>query len=142
MGGEDVHAVEGEVLVELREAEEALECGLAHVEDVAEAHVIFDESDDLGCFFVGEAQAAEDGFGDADADFDVAVEADAVVGIVGVGCAVGGGFADVVQERSPGEGGGCVGWELFEKEHGVDPDIAFWMKLRGLLDTVHADGFG
>ena len=115
---------------------------MAHVEDVAEAHVIFDESNDLGCFFVGEAQAGEDGFGDADTYFDVAVETDAIVGIVGVGGAVGGGFADVVQECAPCEGGRCVGWEPFEQEHGVDPDVAFRVKLWRLLHAVHADGFG
>ena len=90
------------MLVELGETEKALEGGLAHVEDVAEAHVIFDESDDLRGVFVGEAEAFKDGFGDAYTDFDVAVETDAIVGIVGIGGTVGGGFADVVQECAPG----------------------------------------
>ncbi len=105
VGGGAVEVVEGEVLVEAWEAEEALEGGLAHVHDVGEAHVVFDEGEDLRSVFVGEAEAGEDGFGDADADLDVAVESDAVVWVVGVGRAVGGGLADVVQERSPCECG-------------------------------------
>ena len=80
----------------------------------------------------------EDCFGDADADFDVAVEADAIVRVVGVGWAEGGGLADVVKERSPGEGGEASGREFFEEEHGVDPDVAFGVELGRLLDAVHA----
>ena len=130
------------MFVEAWEAEEALEGGLAHVHDVGETHVVFDEGEDLRGVFVGEAQAGEDGFGDADADLDVAVEADAVVRVVGVGCAVGGGLADVVKERSPGECGRGVGRKVFEQEHGVDPDVAFGVELGRLLDAMHAGGFG
>ena len=82
MRGGAVQAVEGEVLVEAGQAQEALQGRLAHLHDVAEAHVVFDEREDLRGLFVGEAQAREDGFGDADADLDVAVEADAVVRVV------------------------------------------------------------
>ena len=78
VGGGDVEPVEGEVLVEAGEAEEAAEGGLLHVEDVAEAHVVLDEGEDLGGVVVGEAEAGEDALGDGDADVDVAVEADAV----------------------------------------------------------------
>ena len=63
MGGEGVEAVQGEVLVEAGQAEEALEGGLLHLEDVAEAHVVGDEGEDLGGVVVGEAQAGEDGLG-------------------------------------------------------------------------------
>lgn len=101
VAGGDVEAMEGEVLVEFGQAEEAFEGGLLHLSHVAEAHVVFDEGEDPGAVLIGEAQAAEDVVGDADADFDVAVEADAVGRIV----AEGGGFADVVEERAPGERG-------------------------------------
>ena len=112
VGGGCVEVVEGEMLVEAREAEEALEGGLLHVEDVAEAHVVFDEGDDLGGVFVGEAETGEDDFGDADSGFYVAVEADAVVGDFWVGRLVGGGFADVVEECAPGESWGVAGCRL------------------------------
>jgi len=85
MAGERVDAVEFEVFVEMREAEEALERRLLHLFDVAEAHVIFDEGEDLCAVLVGEAQAAEDFVGDANANLDVAVEADAVGRLVGEG---------------------------------------------------------
>src|SRR6185312_17229094 len=82
--GGDIEAVQREVLVEMRQPEEALEGGGAHLADVAEAHVIFDQPDDLGGLVVGEPEAREDLLGDADADLDVSVEADAVAGDVWV----------------------------------------------------------
>ena len=102
VGGAGVEVVEGEVLVEAGEAEEAFEGGLLHVEDVAEAHVVFDEGEDLGGVFVGEAEAGEDDLGDADSGFYVVVEADSVVGDGGVWGLVGCWFADVVEECCPG----------------------------------------
>ena len=68
-----------------RQAEEALQRGLLHLQDVAEAHVVLDQRDDLRGVVVGEAQARENFLGDADADLDVAVEADAVAGNLRVG---------------------------------------------------------
>jgi len=107
VGGESVEAMQGEVLVEARQAEESLEGGLLHLEDVAEAHVVGDEREDLGGVVAREAQAGEDGLTDADAGLDVAVEADAVglliaAGSCGVGRLICGGLADVVQQRAPG----------------------------------------
>ena len=93
------------MLVEVREAKEALEGGFAHVECVGEAHVVFDESDDLLRLFVGKVEASKDDFCDSDTDFDVAIEADAVIRVGRIRWAVGGGLADVVKERSPGECG-------------------------------------
>jgi hypothetical protein len=49
--GERVHAVQGEMLFKLRQAEEALERGLFHLVHIAEAHVVLDERDDLCRFF-------------------------------------------------------------------------------------------
>lgn len=137
VAGEAVEAVEGEVLVELGQAEEALEGGLAHLLYGGEAHVIVDEGEDLVGFVVGEAEAAADFGGDFDADFNVAVEADAIGGAL-----EGGGLADVVQQRAPGERGGAVGGEFFEEQEGVHPDVALGVVLRGLLDAVEAVDFG
>ena len=61
-----------EVLVEPRKTKEALEGGLLHLLDVAEAHVVFDERENLVAIFVGEAKAAQDCMGDLHADLDVA----------------------------------------------------------------------
>jgi hypothetical protein len=138
MAGERVDAVEFEVFVEMREAEEALERGLLHLLDVAEAHVIFDEGENLGAVLVGKAQAAQDFVGDADADLDVAVEADAVGRLVGEG----GGLADVVEERAPGEGRRHARRKFFKEQEGVDPHIALGMVLGRLLDAVEFANFG
>ncbi len=140
VAGAAVQPVESEVLIEPRQAEEALKGGLLHLQDVPKAHVVLDQGDDLGFVLVRKAEAIEDGFSDADAYFDVAVEADTVLIVAGVGGAIGGGLADVVKECAPGEGGGGVGRKLLEQEHGVDPDVALGMVLGGLLDAVHPDG--
>jgi hypothetical protein len=89
--------MQGEVLIESGQAEKALEGGLLHLEDVAEAHVVADEGKDLSGVIAREAQAREDGFGDANASLDVAVESDSCVGDGWVGGLVGGGLADVVE---------------------------------------------
>ena len=60
MAGGAVEPVQGEVLVEAGQAEEALQRGFAHLQDVAEAHVVLYQRDDLGGVFVGEAEAGED----------------------------------------------------------------------------------
>src|SRR3954467_4903092 len=104
--------------------------------DISEAHVISHKSYDLLRLFVREVQAGEDARGDAKADLDVAVEANAVVWTIGDRGAPGCGLADVVKERAPCEFGRGVGGQLFKKKHGVDPDIAFRVVLGRLLDAV------
>src|SRR6185437_119611 len=140
--GGDVEAVQREVLLEVRQAEEAFERGGAHLADIAEAHVVLDQRDDLGGVFVGEAEARENLLGDSHADFDVAVEADAIAGDCGIGRLERCGLADVVQQRAPGERWRNAGGKLFEQQHGVRPDVAFGVVLRRLGDASHAHGFG
>ena len=141
VAGAAIEPVKLQMFVELGQAKEALDGGFFHLRDVAEAHVVLDEGEDLLGVFVREAEALEDDLGDADADFDVAVEADARRG-TGAVQMIGGGLADVVQKRAPGEGGRADGLEFLEEEHGVDPDVAFGVPVGGLLDAVHGDGFG
>jgi hypothetical protein len=104
---------------------------------VGEAHVVLDEGEDLSGFIVGEAESAADFRSHGDADFNVAVEADAVGGAT-----EGGRLADVVEESSPGQGDGAVGLQLIEKKKGVGEDVAFGVVLRGLFNTFHAGDFG
>ena len=91
---------------------------------------------------VGEAQARDDVFGDADADLNVAVEADAVAGDRRVRRLIRGGLANVVQQCTPGQRCGATGRELFQHQHGVDPYIAFRMELGRLGDAAQADDLG
>ncbi len=95
-----VEAVEFQVFGELRQAKESLQRRLLHLEDVAEAHVVFDEREYLCGVFVGEAQACENLLGNADADFDVAVEADAVARNLRIGRLIRRRLADVMQQRA------------------------------------------
>ncbi len=102
-----------EVFFELRETEKSLERRLAHVQDVAEAHVIFYQGEDLLGVFVGETEAREDRLRDAYADFDVTVKTDTVAGLIGIGRAEGSRFADVMEQRSPCECRGKLLREVF-----------------------------
>ncbi len=102
--------------------------------------MVLDEGDDLRLVLVGEAQAVEHHLGDADADLDVAVEADAV-GAVSRG-AEGGWLADVVQQRAPSQRGRTPGLELLEHQHGVRPHVALGVELRRLADAMQPDGLG
>ena len=103
VAGLAIEAVKFEVLLEPGEADKAFEGGLAHLGDVFELHVIGDEGLDLFGVVVGEAQTAAEVIGHADADVDMAVEANAVASFGGR--AKGGGLADIVQQHTPGECG-------------------------------------
>lgn len=122
-----------EVLVELRQTEEALERGAAHVADVAESHVVLDQGEDLRGLFVREAQPVEDGSGDLFSSFNVAVEADAVAGLCGIGRRKRRGLADIVQQHAPGERHRGSGLQMLEQHQRMHPHIAFGMVLRRLL---------
>ncbi len=104
MGGQAVHAMQGQVFFKAGQAEETLERGSLHARGVGEAHVILDEGENLPRILVGESEAAENFGAHGDADLDVAVEANAVRGD-----AEGGWLADVVEQRAPGEGRGAAG---------------------------------
>ena len=59
-----------------------------------------------------------------------------------VGGAKGGRLADVVEQHTPGERWGSAGGKTFEHQEGVNPDVAFGMILRRLLDAFHGGDFG
>jgi hypothetical protein len=140
VAGLAIEAVKFEVFVELGEADETFEGGLAHLGDVFEFHVIGDKGFDLIGVVVGETETAAEFVGHADADVDVVVKADAVAGFGGG--AEGGGLAKVVKKNAPGECGRGPGGETLEHEEGVYPDIAFGMELRWLRDAFHGGDFG
>jgi hypothetical protein len=101
--------------------------------------MVCDEGFDLIRVVVGKAQAATDVPGHGDADVHVTVEADAIAGFgSGAEC---GRFADVVEERSPGECWRGFGGEILKHELGVDPDVALGMILGRLGDVFHGGDF-
>ena len=99
--------------------------------------MVFNEREDLAGVLIREPETAADFCAHGDSHFDVTVEADAVRRD-----AEGRRFAYVVQQRAPSEGEWAVGRKLFEKEQGMDPDVAFGMKLRRLRDAFHARDLG
>src|SRR5260370_42690324 len=106
--------MEFEMFVKLRKADETLEGGLAHLGDVFELHMIGDEGFDLVGVVIGKAETTAEGIGHADADVDVAVEADTVSGFRGG--AEGGRRADVMKQEAPEEGGRSFGVKTPETE--------------------------
>ena len=141
VAGEAVEAVKFEGEGEVGVADDAAEGVFSHAGGVDEAHVMGDEVDDAVDEGAGEFEAGEDGFGDAGAEFGVAVEADAgaaaAVGAEGGG----GGFSDVVEEDGVGEDGVGLG-EAVEHEEGVGVDVAFGVEFGGLLDALEGGDFG
>ena len=100
--GQTVHFVERKMLFEAVETEKALEGRLSHARASAKRMWFSIERENLARIVVGEAEAAADFGSHGYADFDVAVEADAV------GCdAKCGRLADVVQQRAPGQRAGA-----------------------------------
>ena len=138
--GLTIEAVEFEVFVELRKADEAFEGGSAHLGYVFELHVIGNEGFDLVGVVIGETEAAAEAIGHADADFDVAIEADAVSRFGGG--AEGWRLANVVEQDAPGKSGRNFGGKPFKHEESVDPDVALRMELRGLGNSLQGGDFG
>jgi len=132
-----VHAMEGEVLREIVEAEETLESRGFHLWSVGEAHVIVDESENLAGLVVGESEAAADVCSDGYAHFHVSVKSDAVRGFT-----VGGRLAHVMEKSTPGKCHRATGLELFKQHQSMDPDVTFRVELRRLLDAFHSGDFG
>ena len=125
-----------EVLIEEGKADESFQSGIAHFGDVFELHVIGYERDDLIGVFGGEPKASAEGFCHFGTEFGVAVEADAVSGLRSG--AEGRRFADVVKKDAPSEVGGNTGGKRLEHHAGVNPDVAFRMKLGRLGNALES----
>ncbi len=98
VAGLAIEAMQFEVLVELGQADKALESGFFHFAHLAKAHVVRDQREDLRGITIREAQAVEDGPGHFFSNPDVIVKTNAVRRN-----AKGGRLADVVQQSSPGK---------------------------------------
>ena len=102
--------------------------------------MICDEGEDLFRFIVRHLQAAANFFAHANANFDVAIEADTVAGFRGG--AERGRFADIVQEHAPGECHRATRGDSVEHQASVDPNVAFRVILGRLLDAFHRGNLG
>ncbi len=111
MAAEAIDAVQLQVLVELRQAHEALQRRLLHSLDIGKAHVIRDQRRDLLGIFVGEMQAPANLLRHAHPDLDVAVEANAVGRD-----AKGRRLADIVQQRAPGQRARAARRQLLQQQ--------------------------
>src|SRR5436305_73720 len=131
-----IQAMQFQMLLKARQAEEALERGVFHTHDVAKAHVVGDEREHLISVVIGEAEAAADFGGHFCANLSMAVKADAVRR--NAKCRR---LADVMQQRAKSQSFGTAGRQTFQQHERVDPDIAFRMILRRLGDTLHLFDF-
>src|SRR6266705_1129641 len=125
MAGLAVNAVQFKVLFEMRHAQKLLARGFLHTLDVSEAHVVGDEGKDLLRVIIRKAKSTADFFCHFDPDVDVPVKTNAVGSD-----AEGGRFADVVQQRAPGQRTRTRLRQFVKEKQGVHKDIALGMKLR------------
>ena len=100
VAGQAVGAVQREMLVEAGQAQEFLQRRFLHARDMAEAHVIVDQRENLRGVVIREAQAPADFFGNLDAHIHMIIEADAVGSH-----AKRRRLAHIVQQRAPGQRG-------------------------------------
>src|SRR6202789_3286578 len=108
------------MLFKVRQTEESLEGRLLHLAHIGETHVVGDEQQDLLGVVVGKAEAAANFFRNADSHFHVPVKTNAVRG-----SAKGGRLPNVVQQRSPREGGRATSIQPVEQYQRMHPHIAF-----------------
>ncbi len=127
-----IEAMQFQMLLKARQAEEALQRGVFHALDVAKAHVVGDEREHLISIFIGEAKAAADFSGHFCADLSMAVKADAVWRNAKCGR-----LAYVMQQSAQRQSLGTAGGQAFQQHERVDPDIAFRMILRRLRHALH-----
>ena len=121
-----------QVFRKILQAKESLEGRSLHPRRVGEAHVIFNERENLTRFIVGETKAPADLGTDGDADFHVSVKADTVGSF-----AKGRGLANVVQQRAPRQRQVTACLQLLKKHERVDPHVALGMILRRLRHALH-----
>ena len=124
-----IDAVQLHLVVEMRARHEALQLRDAHLLHVLEDHVIGDRLDRGVDLRAREAQPRHELLGHLGAEFVVAAEADAAVGIDREGA----GLADIVEEHGEDERHGDLRGEQAEHDARVHEDVALGMKLRRLL---------
>jgi len=128
------------MFVEAIETHEAFQCRGLHLRDILETQVVCDERCNLRCVVVREAETAANLFGHARADFDMLVKPNAASGTEGGRESRG--FADVVKQDAPSQGGRASGAQPVDHDERVRPHIAFRMELRRLFDALHARDLG
>ena len=117
---------------EARHSHKLLERGFFHSGSKGKTHVVINQGQNLFGVVVGETQAAANFLGHLDADINMPIETNAVGRD-----AKGGRFADIMQERAPGQRRGTGLRQFLEQEKRVYKDIALRMKLRRLLHPLH-----
>src|SRR5262249_26653219 len=139
MARQAVQAVEFEVLLKARQANEPLQRRRTHIRDILEAQMISDQGSDLFPIVIRETQSAANLLRHAGAHFDVLVEAHALAGLSR--WSESRRLADVVEKHAPGKRCRAAWRELLEHQPGMNPDVALGMKLRGLLHAFHLRHF-
>src|SRR5271169_2963158 len=76
VAGQAVGAVQCEMLLESRQAEELLQCRLLHARDMPKAHVIVDQGQHLSRVVIRKPQALADFLRNLDTDIHVIIETD------------------------------------------------------------------
>src|ERR1700722_13797850 len=120
------------MFVEGGEPHEFLQGRFLHARDVTEAHVIVDQREHLVCVVIGKTQTCANLLRNFTSDLHVTIETDALGSDAECGW-----FACVVQQGSPSQRGWARMRQVFEQEQRMHEDVAFGMKLRRLLNSLH-----
>src|ERR1700734_344831 len=107
-----VHPVKSQVLVELWQTQESLQRRLAHLQDIAEPHVIFHQCDDLLRVLIRKTEPSENCFGHPYANVDMPIESNAVARLFRIRRTKRRGLANVMQQRAPCESCQNTGFQL------------------------------
>src|SRR5580698_8261813 len=78
MRGAGIHPMERQVLVELRQPQKPLQRRLTHLHDVAKAHVVLHQRNNLFSVLIREPQPAQDLLRYADTHLHMSIKTDAV----------------------------------------------------------------
>ncbi len=129
-----------EMLREAVKPNEALQRSRLHLRDILKTKVVGNQCNNLGRILIRESEPSANLLRHPRSYFDVLVKPNATVGTHWR--REGGGLADVVEQNAPGQSERASGGKAFEHDECVDPDVAFGMELRRLLDTFHLRNFG
>ena len=136
MAGQRISPVQRQVLVEARHAQKLLQRRLAHASGMAKTHVIVHQRQNVLRVIARKPQPPADFLRHLHANLHMPVEADAVGRHAKRGW-----LSHIVQQRAPCQRGRAGLRKVVQKQQRVDENIAFRVKLRRLLHSLHRGNF-
>ena len=124
------------MLVKLRQPQKPLQHRLAHLQNIAEAHVVLHQRNDLLGIFIGKTQPPQNLLRHPHSNLNMSVKADAIARLLRIGRPESRGLSNIVQQRAPCERRRNPRSELLQEQHRMHPHNALRMKLRRLFHAM------